>query len=428
MAGDHRDRPFNEQGGKIVRKQIVFTAFLMGLTVLHSGGALAAISPDKAQKVLAEDGRSGDWFGHAVSVSGDTALIGARGDDKWTGSAYVFVRGEDGLWKQQAKLTADDRAEDDRFGYAVSLSGDIAVVGALYDDRNDDDKDENSGSAYVFVRGEDGLWTQKAKLTADDASADEGFGCSVSADKKTILIGANRKQNTWAGAAYVFVQADDGTWIQQAKLAVDDGTYQARFGSSVSLSGNTALIGSFYDSAAEDKSGSAYVFVRDKNNSWTLQQKLIAEDAQRGDYFGDSVSVDERTDTALIGAELDDDNGSGSGSAYIFVRDKKTGVWQQQAKLTADDGAALDFFGDSVSLSKDTALIGARTQSGDTGSAYIFVRDKNGYWQQQTKLVSVDNALGDYFGWSVSLFNNTALIGVFRDDDKGTSSGSAWFY
>jgi hypothetical protein len=420
-----------KKGESIMKKQIVCAAFLMGLAILHSGSASAAIDPDKAQKVLAEDGRSGDWLGQAVAISGDTAVIGARGDDSQTGSAYVFIRGEDGVWRQQAKLTADDRLANDRFGYSVAVSGDIAVVGALFDDRNDNDKDENFGAAYVFSRAEDGTWHQQAKLTTDDAASRDGFGCSVSVDKKTILVGANHKGNNWEGAAYVFSRDDDGVWRQQARLS--DGTDQqagdqARFGSSVSLSGDTALIGSFYDSTAGHLSGSAYAFVRGKDKLWRLQQKLIAEDAQPGDYFGSSVSVDEKTDTALIGAELDDDNGSGSGSAYVFVRDKKSGVWHQQAKLLAADGVALDFFGDSVSLSRDTALIGARTQTGDTGSAYVFVRDKDGNWQQQTKITSPDNAPGDYFGWSVSLSGSTALISVPGDDDKGTSSGSAWFY
>ena len=159
--------------------------------------------------------------------------------------------------------------------------------------------------------------------------------------------------------------------------------------------------------------------------TWTQQAKLLASDGQAGDQFSRwAVSLDD--DTALIGAEGDDDNGVDSGSTYVFTRTGTT--WTQQAKLLAGDGATNDYFGNSVSLSGDTALIGAENDddNGDnSGSAYMFTRTGT-TWTQQQKLLASDGAAGDLFGYPVLLSGDTALITAVYDDDMGTNSGSVY--
>ena len=145
--------------------------------------------PDGSVKVTAADGASRDEFGQSVSVSGDIALVGAyRDDDNGTdsGSAYVFERGENDTWTQTAKLVASDRASNDRFGISGSVDGDVAVVGAYADN----DRGTASGSAYVFQRGENGTWTQAAKLLASEGRSSDFFGYSVSVSENTALVGA----------------------------------------------------------------------------------------------------------------------------------------------------------------------------------------------------------------------------------------------
>jgi len=152
------------------------------------------------------------------------------------------------------------------------------------------------------------------------------------------------------------------------------------------------------------------------------EQKLTALDATANDLFGRSVSVS--GDTALVGAYQDDDAGSGSGSAYVYIRSGV--VWSLQQKLTASDAAAGDFFGFSVSVSGDTALVGAygNDDAGDTsGSAYVYVRS-GGVWTQQQKLTASDAAVQDYFGSSVSVSGDTTVVGAVGNDDAGESSGS----
>jgi hypothetical protein len=174
-----------------------------------------------------------------------------------------------------------------------------------------------------------------------------------------------------------------------------------------------------------DYSGSAYIFRWD-GTSWSQQTKLLASDGAADDWFGSSVSIS--GDYAIVGADGDDDKGILSGSACIFKRDGTN--WIEQQKLTASDGAAGDNFGYSVSISGDLAIAGAVQYgygSSCIGKAYIFRWDGTS-WSQQTKLLASDGAAGDVFGCSVAISGDFAIVGAFGDDDKGSDSGSAYIF
>jgi len=392
-------------------RTFTFTFFLL-LAAVSSWGQTQAPDclPHEIAKLLAADGAAGDAFGISVSLDGDRALVGAyRGgnDGSGSGSAYLFER-TGGSWTQTAKLTPDDGAMDDWFGYSVSLSGDRALVGAPLDD----DNGSGSGSAYLFAF--DGSnWTQAAKLTADDGAYLDEFGRSVSLDGDRALIGVylDDDNGSLSGSAYLF-ERTEGSWTQTAKLLATDGAAGDAFGIAVSLDGDRALIGARLDEGNGFNSGSAYLFEH-TGGSWTQTAKLTPDDGATKDWFGRSVSLD--GDRALVGALLDDDNGSNSGSAYLFAFDGSN--WTQVAKLTADDGASLDRFGYSVSLDGDRALIGARLDDDNgsaSGSAYLF-EHTGGSWTQTAKLTPDDGAMDDLFGRSVSLDGDRALIGASGD-------------
>jgi hypothetical protein len=186
------------------------------------------------------------------------------------------------------------------------------------------------------------------------------------------------------------------------------------------------VIGAFLDDVgANTDQGSAYIFVR-AGTTWTQQAKFIASDGAAGDFFGYSVSIS--GDYAVIGAYVDDVGAnSNQGSAYVFMRSGTT--WAQQAKLIASDGAAGDYFGSSVSISGDYVVIGARGDdigaNYDQGSAYVFVRSGT-TWTQQAKLTTSDGAAGDQFGNSVSISGDYVVIGAQSDDTVTNSNqGSA---
>lgn len=244
-----------------------------------------------------------------MGLSGDTVVVGAIFDDVDgivdAGSAYVFVRSGTS-WIQQARLVASDRTNFDGFGNSVSISGGTVCVGAGGADIGGD---AEQGAAYVFVRS-GSSWSQQSKLVADDGAAGDNFYVArVSGD--TALVGALRADvggNPNQGAAYVFVRSGT-SWGQQAKLFADDGAMDDLFGQNVAVSADTAVIGSHgVDIGSNDLQGSAYVFVR-SGASWTQQVKLLADDGAANDIFGYSVSVD--GDTLAVGAPADDIGSNG---------------------------------------------------------------------------------------------------------------------
>jgi len=374
-------------------------------------------------KLTASDAAGGDNFGHSVSISGDVALIGAPQDDDagdLSGSAYVF-RWDGASWIQESKLTASDAAAYEFFGYSVSISGSVAVIGAPFSDG----AGSESGSAYVF-RWNGSTWSQEAKLTASDAAAGDRFGYSVSISGDVALIGAylDDDAGSKSGSAYVF-RWDGATWSQEAKLTASDAAAFDEFGQSVSINGNVAVIGAYLDGDAGLYSGSAYVF-RWNGASWLQEAKLTASDAAAGDNFGWSVSTS--GDEAVIGAHRDGHAGSLSGSAYVFRWNGAS--WLQEVKLTASDAGVGDEFGYSVSISGSVAVIGANgdDDGGDrSGSAYVFRWDGAG-WLQESKLTASDAAALDAFGGSVSISGDVAVIGAYLDDDGGGESGSAYVF
>ena len=384
--------------------------------IIHSNPEKSMVDDwSEIQKLHASDGGYAELFSSSLSLDGNTALIGAIGDDGnglYSGAVYVFTRIET-TWIEQAKLIAFDGVSGDYFGWSVALDGDTALVGACHDDNW-------TGSVYVFTRTDE-TWNQQAKLQAVDSSGD-CFGWSVALDGSTAVIGAYRDYNenvSGSGSVYVFVRIGN-TWIQQTKLLASDGA--GCFGWSVALEGNTALIGARYGGYG---TGSAYVFIRSGIN-WTEQATLLASDGVIYDNFGISVAID--GETALIGAPGDSSPVDIPGKAYVFTRNGT--IWKQEAELLASDGTERDFFGCSVSISDGTALIGAYKDDDngfDSGSAYVFACI-NTSWTQFEKLLASDGVGGDYFGYKVSLNHNTALIGAFEDDDYATASGSAYVF
>ncbi len=385
-------------------------------------------------KLLPEfgDGAPDDHFGSAVALEGDTAVIGVPTDDTVAGanagSVYVFVRNGD-AWSFQQKILAADGMADDNFGYQhVAISGNTIVVGAWGNDHPT--AGTNAGAAYVFTRSGT-TWTQQQKLRAGTPEANAEFGVSVGISGDTAVVGAVRAatyRGADTGVAYAFVRSD-GVWTQQAIFTGSDVNTGDLFALWVAISGDTIIAGAQgHDLTGVASQGAAYVFVRD-GTTWTQQQKLTALDATPNDDFGRAVALD--GNTAVIGAYFDDIGAaSDAGSAYVFVRSGTT--WTQQAKLTANAPEAGARFGLSVAVAGDTALVGSylddTTAGTDAGSVSVFVRTGT-VWSQQAELTASDAAANDWFGNSVAVSGDTALVGaVLSDTAAGTDAGSAYVF
>jgi hypothetical protein len=380
----------------------------------------AALAVFEEAKLMASDGMPYDLFGSSVSISGDTALVGALGVDISEfndGSAYVF-RYDGSSWVEEQKLTPSNSKRSHMFGISVSISGDSALFGQERDRKHG----IGSGSVYAF-RYNGSSWVEGERIYASDYAGEDRFGNSISVSGDAALIAAwhDDDNGTDSGSAYVF-RYDGTNWVEEAKLTPSDGASKDHFGNSVSISGDTALLGAGADDDNGTNSGSAYVF-RYNGSSWVEEAKLTASDGAAYDIFGCIVSISE--DVALVSACSDDDNGRNSGSAYVF---RYNGTdWLQEQKITPSDGAEEAVFGYSLSISGDIAVVGPwRDDDNGTkaGAAYVF-RYNGTNWVEEEKITPPDGAAGDRFGNSVSVSGDTALVSAIWDQFQ---SGSAYVY
>jgi hypothetical protein len=403
--------------------------------------AAHAAPPVPVAKLVAAGGAPNDGFGNWVSLDGNTAIAGAPYTDvdgrAEQGAAYVYYRDQGGpnAWGQVARLIASDGEAYDYFG-SVALSGDTAVVGAFKATVNGQ---WWQGAAYVFYRNQGGpdAWGQVAKLTASDGAATDFFGAAVAVDGDTIMVGANQWYSK-PGAVYVYFRNQGGqdAWGQVVKLTASDVGGNEYFGGAVTLDGDTAVIAAAYTPSGGDKplQGAAYVFYRNQGgpDAWGEVAKLTASDAAAWDLFGNQVSLS--GDTVIIGSPKADVNGNtDQGAAYIFHRNQGgPDAWGQVAKLTASDGGAWECLG-SVSVSGDTAIVATAFCQwecyGAQGAAYLYQRNQGGAnaWGQTDKLTTGE--AGDKFGMGVSLQGNTAVVGAFSADVGGNvDQGAAYVY
>jgi uncharacterized repeat protein (TIGR01451 family) len=368
-------------------------------------------------------GRGARWallaLGASVVLAGTPGPL-AAGSRAATGAATprrpaAFA----GVLTEQAKLTGtgDARGDaDERFGSAVAVDGDTAVVGAPWHDL----PGQNTGAAYVFVRTA-GVWTLEAKLSPVGPPAVTGFGISVAVSGDTVVVGT---QDYWSKAAYVFVRSG-GAWTQQAQLVGSDTQSFDDFGAAVSVSGDTVVVGSPEDTTGfGSSSGSAYVFVR-SGGVWTEQQKLLPADLAADDHFGQSVSVS--GDSVVAGSPGDDTGlGINAGSAYVFVR--SGAVWGQESKLTAPGGVSGDGFGSSVSMRLDAAAVGAPAESAGlsgVGAVHVF-RRAAGVWSEEQRIVASGSSKG--FGAAVALDTDTLVVGAPDESPEEYQSGAAYVF
>jgi len=387
----------------------------------HQRGTL---DPVQEAKLLAFDGVADDYFGGAVDISGDWAVVGASyhdGVDNNEGAVYVYRY--DGVnWIFDQKLTADDAVDSDRFGQAVSVEGNRLMVGAFRVDDNGGD----SGAVYVFDY--DGAnWNQSQKLLASDGNNSDWFGFSLDLAGDQVAIGARNANNDSSletGAVYVFIY--NGTsWLEQQKLVASDAAENAKFGHAVSLSGDRLLVGAYYDGTATENMGAAYVFDYDNGNAlWVESAKLVSDEGVDQGFFGYAVSLS--GDRALVGAMEDTGNVAASGAAYVFDLDGQS--WSQTQQLTVPTLNGGGQLGYAVSLQADRALVGANKDNANgfiSGSVYVY--DWVGSeWLQPQRLSGLDTETRDEFGAAIAVSGGKALIGAFRDTELGNNAGSAY--
>lgn len=405
-------RPVSEGGGGAGAGPSAGATGGTGGSSSGGGGQGGSVTPPSFDgPPLLSTGR-GDYDNFGVSValsetSGTPTLIaGADREDasgESSGVAYVFVRGADG-WTEQQKLEPDDAAANYLFGASVALDGDTALVGA-----------EGAEAAYVFVRT-GSTWSQQAKLTSSDLDA-RRLGTSVAlagdvavvSDQLGFVPGTGQ-----VGAVHTFVRT--GTvWVEEGKVMDSEPTDDDGFSWAIDFDGSTLVVGAPFDDQTSVDAGSVLVFER-LAGQWSVPARLLADNAVNDDQFGFDVAVD--GDTIVVGAHRHDVAADKSGAAYVFVRDGNS--WSQQQMLSASDGGQWHYFGSALDLRGDRVLVGAHGVDGLTdvnlGAAYAYGRS-NGAWTEQLTL-SPEGPTEEDFGESVSFGQTYAAIGGPRGRGK----------
>ena len=369
-------------------------------------------------KILtAIDGAGGDNFGLSVGIEDGTIAIGADQKNSLLGAAYIFERNQGGAdnWGQVQKLTSGNGTEPDRFGTSVGISSGTILIGSP-------GKNSRIGAAYVFTN-QCGQWAQVQKPIASVGFTLSSFSFSVGISGDTIVVGAPENPHLSAGAAYIFERNQGGAdnWGQVKILTASDRRDSGRFGWSVGISGDTVVAGGI----GGNPTGAAYIFERNQGgpNNWGEVKILTASDVAVGDGFGSSVAINGGRIVAGAAGK-----NSKTGAAYIFERNQGgPDNWGQVKILTASDGAANDFFGNSLEISADTVVVGASGKNSNTGAAYIFDRNQGGAnnWGQVRKLTASDGAPTDLFGASVGISGDTVVAGAYG---KNTRTGAAYIF
>ncbi len=362
-------------------------------------------------KILPSDGAADDLFGAPIFMRNGVVGVGAiLDDDNGTdsGSAYLF---DARTGQQLLKLLPSDGTQGDNFGFSIAIDNGVVAVGA----QGDDDNGTDSGSAYLFDAS---TGQQLLKLLPSDGSQSDNFGTSIAIDNGVVAAGAYRDDDNGSisGSAYLF---DASTGQQLHKLLPSDGEAGDLFGVRIAIDNGVAAVAAILDDDNGTGSGSAYLF--DASTGQQLH-KLLPSDGEAGDQFGARIAID--NGVVAVGAEFDDDNGTDSGSAYLF--DASTG--QQLLKLLPSDGEAGDRFGGAVFLRNGVVGVGAQGDDDngtDSGSAYLFDASTG---QQLLKLLPSDGSQSDNFGTSIAIDNGVVAVGAWLDDDNGTDSGSAYIF
>jgi hypothetical protein len=379
----------------------------------HVGTAQAAVTaPSAPQKLTAPDGLAGDWYGGAVSMSEERALVGAPyatiDHVSYQGAAYVYARKGD-AWTQEAKLVVPD-GNADAAAWSVALDGDRAAIGAPLALANG----QSRGAVFVFERGCGGAWKLADTVTAPDGAAGDNFGNSVGLSRGTLVVGAPFApvNGTGQGAVYVFRHDGAGShkWREAKKLVAADGTPGSSLGYFVAVDGDTIAAGAPFQGP-----GLVYVYERGAQDAWAQRAELAPlAGTPDGELFGASVSV--RGGRILVGAPGD---GTG-GLAYrgaVFDFEIAKSKWTLARTLLAADASSGDYFGMGVAQSDQWVVCGAWFATVDgregQGAAYAYPVHASGLGTP-VKLVAPDGAANDQFGLAVGTGGSFVLAGAFE--------------
>lgn len=399
--------------------------------VIGEGQALFNPSPNNS-----------DYFGHSVAISGDgsTMVVGAHGDDSGgrsnNGAIYVYTKDDNGEWQyiQQHHVNHNDA----QLGVHVDINhdGSVIVAGAFAYDYGT----TNSGAVFVYVKNQNGTWTEQQRLNASDYERYAYFGriVKISADGETIVVSAYADDVSYtdSGAAYIYTRTGTNTWGNQQKIYASrrGNYYKFSFGLAISGDGQTIAVGAHGQDYNHDHNGAVFMYTKNSNGTWGETQFILNNSRNTSDYFGHAVELSYDGDIMVVGCHGDDNRGTDSGAAYMYARtSSNSATWNYVQELVPQGNNGYDNFGVWVDMTGDanTIIVGAHvedTTADNSGAVYLFRRNGlSNIWAFDQKLKSPVIQSNNYYGYGISVDNsgNNFVVGQYG---YSSSKGIAFVY
>ncbi len=399
------------------------TKLFLSLFMLHLSPCASAQWTEQSPILQGPDEANNAYFGDSVAMDGNVAVVGAwlhpSGGSR-RGQVYIY-RYNGASWVEEQILQASDEVDDANFGMSVAVNGNVVVVGAWLHPSGGSYR----GQAYVY-RYNGTTWTEEQILQASDEATNANFGVSVSVTGNVAVVGAffHPSGGMHRGQAYVY-RYNGSTWPEEQILQASDEVDDAYFGNAVAASGNVAVIGAYAHPSGGMRRGQAYVF-RYNGATWSQEQVLEASDEVNAAYFGNAIAVG--GNVVMVGAYQHSSGGTMRGQAYIYRYNGAT--WPEEQILEASDEVNTAYFGNSLAFNRSVALVGAALHSsgGTTrGQAYVY-RYNGATWLEEQILQASDEADKAQFGFSIAVNSRVCLVGANNHHSGGNARGQAYLF
>lgn len=399
-----------------ITKSLIILACLFGGTNAQAQFAQEA-------KVVSENRERRAEYGTSVAITDGLAIIGASRETFASGAAYVYSKDSQGAWNFTQRLAATDSNEGAEYGGGVKISEDYLVVAA---GRADVDGVIRAGALYVYDNINNN-WELDTKIVASDLTSDAKMGMnptSLAIQGNTIIAGAPG-ENGWIGSVYIFTEVA-GVWEETQKITNPVSQQDAAFGIGVSISGDYLLIGA---QNVDQRKGAAYIYVKNSSGMFEYEQTITASDRADENFFGSSVSISE--DQLIVGAYGADFE---QGSAYVFEKDTQ-GTWTEIQKLNGNPSTEATHFGWNAEIHEEHLVVTApHIYAFEPGEAYFYKKDNNGVWVEDQIVQGDDTEGEDFYGWSVAMYENEMIVGAVREDhdvngnNEESDAGAAYIF
>lgn len=374
---------------------------------------------------FAPDGAMNDYFGISTSISGDYAVIGSPFSDingiSNQGAVYVFKK-SNGSWSFEQKLINPLGNANDLFGFSVDIENNDIVVGAV----NAQVSGTQRGSAYVFHQ-ESGNWALVQELMPIRAQMNEGHGFSVAIKNDFIVVGAPYIEQA-SGGVNVYHRSGS-SWVVEDRIITSDGMIGDNFGNSVDIYNDIIAIGAYNDDiGTQTNQGSAYLFQRNTNGTWSQLKKVFSSNGQSNDNFGQAVAIN--NDYLVVGAPSSDVGAStNQGTVYVYYRNSSTSSWNEEHKINILNGQSNQYIGGSLCVEGNNILFGGRNDSkssNNLGVAYYYSL-KGGEWTYIKQFLEPSGGNNYGFGSSISISNSNVIIGAGANSNVNVAQGAIYF-